>query len=135
MYTRKLTASKLFAAVLAAAMLLTMTVSAFASDIQPYYDSEVLITGSVSATSQTYSVTVTAPTDVTKVKFDATLYQKQLFGRKKIDTMSASSNTNYCSKYESVTIQTGKNYEIDITAQVYSDGAWETIESTMSAKT
>lgn len=135
MYTRKLTASKLFAVVLAAAMLLTMTVSAFASDVQPYYDTEVMIIGNVDATAKTYSVSVTAPTDVTKIKFDATLYQKQLIGRKKIATMSASANSNYCYKSQSAEIQTGKTYIVEIEGQVYFDGAWHDTNGDFTAKT
>lgn len=135
MYTRKFTASKLFAAVLAAAMLLTMTVSAFASEIQPYYDSEISITGSVGVTSQVYTVTVQAPSDTTKTKFDATLYQKQLIGRKKISSTSASANSSRCVKVQSATIQTGKTYEIEVSAQVYYDGAWHDADATITAKT
>ena len=135
MYTRKFTASKLFAVVLAAAMLLTMTVSAFASDVQPYYDTEVMIIGNVDATAKTYSVSVTAPTDVTKIKFDATLYQKQLIGRKKIATMSASANSNYCYKSQSAEIQTGKTYIVEIEGQVYFDGAWHDTSGDFTAKT
>ena len=66
MYTRKFTASKLFAVVLAAAMLLTMTVSAFASEIQPYYDTEIVMSGSVDVSNQLYTVSVLGPTDITK---------------------------------------------------------------------
>lgn len=135
MHTRKLTASKLFAIVLAAAMLLTMTVSAFASEAQLYYDTEIMIIGDVNATTKTYSVSVTAPTDVTKIKFDATLYQKQLIGRKKIATMSASANSNYCYKSQSAEIQTGKTYIVEIEGQVYFDGAWHDTNGDFTAKT
>ena len=135
MYTRKLTASKLFAVVLAAAMLLTMTVSAFASDVQPYYDTEISISGSVDASSQLYTVTVQAPSDTTKTKFDATLYQKQLIGRKKISSTSASANGSRCVKVQSAAIETGKTYQLEISAQVYYDGAWHDAEGTITAKT
>ena len=135
MHIRKLTASKLLAIVLAAAMLLTMTVSAFASEAQLYYDTEIMIIGDVNATTKTYSVSVTAPTDVTKIKFDATLYQKQLIGRKKIATMSASANSNYCYKSQSAEIQTGKTYIVEIEGQVYFDGAWHDTNGDFTAKT
>ena len=135
MYTRKLAASKLFAIVMAAAMLLTMTVNSFASEAQLYYDTEIMIIGDVNATTKTYSVSVTAPTDVTKIKFDATLYQKQLIGRKKIATMSASANSNYCYKSQSAEIQTGKTYIVEIEGQVYFDGAWHDTNGDFTAKT
>ncbi|MCI5843977.1 MAG: hypothetical protein MR004_10125 [Clostridiales bacterium] len=135
MYTRKLAASKLFAIVLAAAMLLTMTVSAFASEAQLYYDSEIVISGNVDAYNQLYTVTVLGPTDITKIKFDATLYQKQLIGRKKIATMSASANSNYCYKSQSAEIQTGKTYIVEIEGQVYFDGAWHDTNGDFTAKT
>ena len=116
-------------------MALTMTVSAFAAEIQPFYDSEVNITGRVSASSQTYSVTVQAPAGTTQVKMEATLYQKQLIGRKEISSMSASASSARCSQSKSAAIQTGKTYVIEVTAEVYSGGAWETIEDTITVKT
>lgn len=135
MYTRKLAASKLFAIVMAPAMLLTVTVSAFASEMQTYYDTEISISGSVDASAQLYTVTVQAPSDTTKTQFDATLYQKQLIGRKKISSTSASANGSRCVKVQSATIQTGKTYEIEISAQVYYDGAWHDADGTITAKT
>ena len=109
--------------------------SAFASEAQLYYDTEIMIIGDVNATTKTYSDSVTAPTDVTKIKFDATLYQKQLIGRKKIATMSASANSNYCYKSQSAEIQTGKTYIVEIEGQVYFDGAWHDTNGDFTAKT
>ena len=79
--TRKTAVSKLLAIAMAIAMALTMTVSAFASDVQPYYDSETTIAGKVNVSSKTFTVTVQGPSSVTKVKMEATLYQKKLIGR------------------------------------------------------
>ena len=89
----------------------------------------------MNAGAQTYSVTVMAPSDATKVKFDATLYQKQLIGRKEISSMSASANGRTCSKSQSAAIESGKTYVIEVTAQVYSGGVWDTIEKTLTVKT
>ena len=136
MYTTQKTAvKKLLAVAMAIAMALTMTVSAFAAEIQPFYDSEVNITGRVSASSQTYSVTVQAPAGTTQVKMEATLYQKQLIGRKEISSMSASASSARCSQSKSAAIQTGKTYVIEVTAEVYSGGTWDTIEKTITVKT
>ena len=136
MYTTQKTAvTKLLAIAMTIAMALTMTVSAFAAEIQPFYDSEVNITGRVSASSQTYSVTVQAPAGTTQVKMEATLYQKQLIGRKEISSMSASASSARCSQSKSAAIQTGKTYVIEVTAEVYSGGVWETIEDTITVKT
>lgn len=120
---------------MAIAMALTMTVSAFASDVRPLYDSETSIIGSVNVSSQTCSVKVSGPLDATKVKLDATLYQKQLIGRKEISSMSASASGRTCSKSQSAAIEKGKTYVIEVTAQVYVGGAWDTIEETITAKT
>ena len=120
---------------MAIVMALTMTVSAFASDAQPYNADATKVTALVNAGAQTYSVTVTAPSDATKVKFDATLYQKQLIGRKEISSMSASDSGRTCSKSQSAAIEKGKTYVIEVTAQVYVGGAWDTIEETITAKT
>ncbi|MCB6899585.1 hypothetical protein LI036_05550 [bacterium 210917-DFI.7.65] len=133
--TRKTAVSKLLAIAMAIAMALTMTVSAFASDVQPYYDSETTIAGKVNVSSKTFTVTVQGPSSVTKVKMEATLYQKKLIGREEISTMSASSNSARCSKSQSAAIEKGKTYVIEVTAQVYSGGAWDTIEETITVKT
>lgn len=81
------------------------------------------------------TVTVQGPSSVTKVKMEATLYQKKLIGREEISTMSASSNSARCSKSQSAAIEKGKTYVIEVTAQVYSGGAWDTIEETITVKT
>lgn len=120
---------------MAIAMALTMTVSAFASDAQPYNADATKVTALVNAGAQTYSVTVTAPSDATKVKFDATLYQKQLIGRKEISSMSAGANGRTCAKSQSAAVESGKTYVIEVTAQVYSGGTWDTIERTIAVKT
>ena len=114
---------------------LTMTVSAFASDAQPYNADATKVTALVNAGAQTYSVTVTAPSDATKVKFDATLYQKQLIGRKEISSMSAGANGRTCAKSQSAAVESGKTYVIEVSAQVYSGGTWDTIERTIAVKT
>ena len=116
MYTTQKTAvTKLLAVAMTIAMALTMTVSAFAAEIQPYNADATKVT--------------------TKVEFDATLYQKQLIGRKEISSMSASANGRTCAKSKSAAIQTGKTYVIEVTAEVYSGGAWDTIEKTITVKT
>ena len=61
--------------------------------------------------------------------------QKQLIGRKKISSTSASANGSRCVKVQSATIQTGKTYEIEVSAQVYYDGAWHDADATITAKT
>ena len=66
---------------------------------------------------------------------EATLYQKQLIGRKEISSMSASASSARCSQSKSAAIQTGKTYVIEVTAEVYSGGVWETIEDTITVKT
>ena len=136
MYTTQKTAvTKLLAIAMTIAMALTMTVSAFAAEIQPYNADATKISGSVNAGSKTYSVVATAPSDATKVKFDATLYQKQLIGRKEISSMSGSASGHIASNNKSADIQTGKTYVIEVTAEVYSGGAWDTIEKTITVKT
>ena len=85
--------------------------------------------------AKTYSVSVVAPSDATKVKFDATLYQKQLIGRKQVDTMSAEASGHSVSKNKSASIESGKTYVVEVTAQVYSGGAWDTIEKSITVKT
>ena len=117
------------------AMALTMTVSAFAAEIRPFYNEEVVIAASVSTASKMYTVTVQAPAGTTQIKMDATLYQKQLIGRKQINTMSESASGARCSKSKSAAVELGKTYVIEGTAQVYTNGSWDTVEDTITVKT
>ena len=135
MYMKKTIASRIVAFTMAIAMALTMGVSAFAVEYQPYNADDTTIKGNVSATAQTYSVTVTAPSDTTQIKMEATLYQKQLIGRKEISSMTGSTYTWKCTKSQSAAIEKGKTYVIEVTAQVYSGGAWDTVEETITVKT
>ena len=102
--TASKTMSKVIAIAMVIAMALTMTVSAFASEIQPYNADATQITASVSYASQTYSVTVQAPAGTTKINASATLYQKTLFGYKEIDSMTANVSSWKCVKSQSATI-------------------------------
>lgn len=133
--TMNRTMSKIFAIVMAVAMALTVTVSAFAADIQPYNADATQITASVSYASQTYSVTVQAPTGTTKINASATLYQKTLFGYKEIDSVTASASSRTCTKRQSATIEEGKTYKIEVTAEIYSSGQWDTIEKELTVTT
>ena len=135
MYGVRSVKSKFLSIAMVIAMALTMTVSAFASDIQPWYADETVISGAVDAGSKTYSVTVRSSSDTTQIKMEATLYQKQLIGRKQISTMSKNVNGYSCSQSKSAAIENGKTYVIEVTAQVYSDGAWDTVKKTITAKT
>lgn len=125
--TASKTMSKVIAIAMVIAMALTMTVSAFASEIQPYNADATQITASVSYASQTYSVTVQAPAGTTKINASATLYQKTLFGYKEIDSMTANVSSWKCVKSQSATIEKGKTYKIEVTAEIYSGGQWDTI--------
>ena len=127
--------SKGIAIAMAIAMAMTMTVSAFASVVRPFNADAADIIAKVNATAQTYSVTVTAPADTAKVKFSATLYQKNLLGRKEIDSMAASSTGRKCTKTKSATIEQGKTYQITVTADIYSGGQWHSVENTSTVKT
>lgn len=136
MYTTNRTLSrKLLALAMALAMALTMTVSAFASEIQPWYADTTDIKATVNYSAKTYTVMITGAEDTKKITFDATLYQKQLLGRKQISTMSGSSDSRTCSQSKSAAIESGKTYVIEVTAQVYSGGSWDTIKETITAKT
>lgn len=133
--TKTRTTSRLLAIAMALAMVLTLTVSAFASTVQPAYVEETSISATVNATSKTYTVTVQAPSGTSKVKFDATLYQKKLVGRTEISSVSSSANGSRCAKSQSASIESGKTYVVEVTAQIYSGGTWDTIEKTITVKT
>lgn len=126
--------SKGIAIAMAIAMALTMTVSAFATPPQPYNADSTVISGTVSYSNQIYRINVSAPAGTTKVNASATLYQKTLLGYKEIDSMTASSNSRTCTKSKSATIEQGKTYKIEVTAEIYSGGKWDTIQRSVTAK-
>ena len=131
MYTTKRTLPRKFLAItMAIVMALTMTVSAFASDVRPNNLDTTDIIGSIN-----YTVNITGAADATKITFNATLYKKELLGRKEISSMTGSSNGRVCSKSKSATIEKGKTYVIEVTAKVYSGGVWDTVEKTLTVKT
>lgn len=136
MYTTNRTLPRKFLAItMAIVMALTMTVSAFASDVRPNNLDTTDIIGSINYTAQTYTVNITGAADATKITFNATLYKKELLGRKEISSMTGSSNGRVCSKSKSATIEKGKTYAIEVTAKVYSGGVWDTVEKTLTVKT
>ena len=116
-------------------LLMTMSVSAFASSVQLFNADLTTVTGGVSYTAQSYSVNVTAPANTSKIEMTATLYQKQLLGFKKIDTMTSSVNSWKCAKSESAAIESGKTYKIEVVAEICTGGVWDTIERELTVKT
>ena len=126
---------KLLSIAMALAMALTMTVGAFASDLRPWYADETTIKATINVSAQTYLVTVQAPSNTTQIKMQATLYQKQILGRKEISSMTGTANSSICTSSKKAAIEKGKTYVIEVTAQVYSGGSWNTVEDTITVKT
>ena len=118
---------------LAAAMMLTMTVSAFAS-VQPYNLDATKVSGKFLATTGAYTATVTGPADTTtKTKLEMTLYEKGLLGYTEVDSASASSNTKRCNKTVSYAFKSGKNYKLTVTGSAYVNGKWDTVTKDFTA--
>ena len=49
--------------------------------------------------------------------------------------MSASASGRTCAKSQNAEVESGKTYVIEVTAQVYSGGTWDTVERTITVKT
>lgn len=114
-------------------MMLTMTVSAFAS-VQPYNLDATKVSGKFLATTGAYTATVTGPADTTtKTKLEMTLYEKGLLGYTEVDSASASSNTNRCNKTVSYAFKSGKNYKLTVTGSAYVNGKWDTVTKDFTA--
>lgn len=126
---------RIVAIAMSIAMALTLTVSAFALDPQPHNADLTNITAKVSASAKTYSVTVNAPTGTTKIEVQATLYQKQLIGRKEISSLSGSVNGRVYTKSKSAAIETGKTYVVEVTATICSGSVKDTLKDTITVKT
>ena len=124
--------AKVIAIAMAVAMALTMVVSAFGVETQPYNANATLVKASVSATDKSYSINITAPTGTTQIKMSATVAQKNGLFYKELDTCTASSNSRFCNKTGSAEIQSGKTYRIKVTAEIYCNGQWDTVERTLT---
>lgn len=118
---------------MAIAMALTMVVSAFAAASEPYNVDTTKLTGSFSSSAQTYSATVSGPVGTTKTKMELTLYEKNLFGYKEVDSASASANSRTCSKTVSYAFKDGKSYKLTVTGSAYVDGKWDTVTKSFTA--
>ncbi|MEA4813971.1 MAG: hypothetical protein VB112_03545 [Oscillospiraceae bacterium] len=129
------TMPRIFSVLMTVLMALSLMTCALASEYHTNNLNETLINGSVSYSTQNYSVVVSAPSDTSNIEMSATLYQKQLFGYKEIDSMSASSSYSSLYKSEPCTILSGKTYKLEITAQIYSGGQCDTIEKSLVVNT
>ena len=109
------TLPRILSLALAAAMMLTMLVSAFAADITPNNVDTTKLNGVISQNLQTYSATVSGPSNTTKTKLEMTLYEKGLLGYKEVDSASASANSRTCNKTVSYAFKSGKSYKLTVT--------------------
>ena len=125
---------RMAALVMTLAMVLSLTVCSFASNAQTYNVAATAIIGTISYIGQSYDVTVTAPSNTTYISVEATLYQKQLFGRKEISSFTGSTTLSTFSKSKSAEIIKGKTYILEATAQVCTGGVWDTLEGSVTGK-
>ena len=125
---------RLAALVMTLAMVLSLTVYSFASNAQTYNEDITEISGSISYIGQDYTVTVFAPANTTYIEVEATLYQKQLFGRKEISSFTGSTTLPTFSKSKSAEIIKGKTYILEATAQVCTGGVWDTLEGSVTGQ-
>lgn len=130
---RNKTMSRVFALLLSMVIALSMSVCTFAEEAQPYNADATKIRAYIDDVNQSYSASVTAPSGTSKINMTATLYQKNLLGYKEVDSMTASANGNFCSKSKAYAFQSGKNYKLEVTAEVYSGGVWDTVTATVTA--
>lgn len=130
----KKTLPRMLTLILAVFMALSMSICAFASEMQPYNADKTDIRAYIDIVGQEYSVIVTAPSNASKINMTATLYEKKLLGGyKEVDSMSASSQSYKCSKSKPYTFDANKKYKLEVTADIYSGGVWDTVTSTVTA--
>lgn len=125
---------RLTALVMTLAMVLSLTVCSFASNAQTYNEAATEIIGTISYIGQSYDVAVMAPSNTTYISVEATLYQKQLFGRKEISSFTGSTTLPGFYKEKSAEIIKGKTYILEATAEVCTGGVWDTLEGSVTMK-
>ena len=108
-------------------MALTMIVSASALDIVPANEDTTQVLGNLSTSGQTYYARVVGPADATRTKLEMTLYEKNLFGYKEVDSAAASANSDTCSKTVSYAFKENKQYKLTVTGSAYVNGSWDTV--------
>lgn len=121
--------SSMIATIMALIMAISLMSSAFASNVETYNNDESTVI--LSILDDSYFTSVMAPTAATKTQLSATLYQKQLFTWKEVDSASKSANSNYCYINKNYDFQTNKTYKLEVVAKVYCDGQWDTIEKSI----
>lgn len=124
---------RLFSVLLAALMMMSMSVCAFAQEAEVYNADKTNIRAYISVAHNEYTVFVSAPDNISKINMSATLYQKQGSGYKQVDSMSGSVNGYNLNKSKSYAFQSGQKYKLEVTADVYSNGKWDTIRNTVYA--
>ncbi len=62
-----------------------------------------------------------------------TLYEKGLFGYKKVDSASASANSNICSKTVRYDFKDNKQYKLTVAGSAYVNGSWDTVTKNFTA--
>ena len=125
---------RLAALVMTLAMVLSLTVCSFASNAQTYNEDITEIIGTISYIGQSYDVTVIGPPNTTYIGVEATLYEKQLFGRKEISSFTGSTTESAYYKEKSAEIIKGKTYILEATARVCTGGVWDTLEGSVTGK-
>ena len=125
--------SYLFTLLVTFIVMMAMATFTFAAEIKPFNADATKIRAYIDDVNQSYSVFVTSPSNVSKISMTANLYQKKILGYKKVDSMTASSNGNFCNKSKAYLFERGENYKLEVTAKVYSDGVWDTLTSSFTA--
>ena len=133
MNTNAKTLPRILSLAMAIAMALTMAVGAFAADVKPSNLDTTRLNADLSSSSQSYYARVVGPDGSTKTKLEMTLYEKWLLGYKKVDSASASANSDICSKRVSYAFKDGKNYKLTVTGSAYVDGKWDTVTQNFTA--
>ncbi len=124
------TISGIMATIMAVIMALVLMGSAFASNVQTYNNDESSVYLAIYPTM--YTAYVTAPADASRTTISATLYQKQLFTWKEVDSETKSANLNHCEINKNYDFKTNKTYKLEVVAKVYCDGQWDTIEKSIT---
>lgn len=99
-----------------------------AADLQPYYIGDGFVSGAITRSSNSYTVSASSGSGTERVVVSGTLYEKGWLWDKSVASCSNAFNGSGCTASGSYTFDNSKSYRLEYSATFYySDGTSETV--------
>lgn len=119
---------KVFSIVTAMVLAFSMLMCVQAADLQPYYIGDGFVSGAITRSSNSYTVSASSGSGTERVVVSGTLYEKGWLWDKSVALCSNAFNGSGCTASGSYTFDNSKSYRLEYSATFYySDGTSETV--------